>query len=189
MRERFFAIPLNKFTACMIAACAVWLIACAALHFASDKLDRPRLLKIWRIVNAAAAAATVIIILTLTLLERSKMGARQSMLEPFHTIKLAFKNASNRQEKLLNVYVFIPFGAFISAALEGRVKLRPAVITIAGMIFSLIVETSQYIFYLGQAETDDVITNTAGTLIGVLLCVIGEFIVKTPKKRLLNKKK
>lgn len=65
-----------------------------------------------------------------------------------------------------NIVCFIPFGMY----LQGCTGWKPAAVTAVGLLFSLIIETLQYVLGTGVSELDDLILNALGTFIGAL-CV------------------
>ncbi|MBR3382495.1 MAG: VanZ family protein [Clostridia bacterium] len=69
-------------------------------------------------------------------------------------------------EIIENVIAFIPFGLFVSM-LAKRGGLWKSVVF--GLLLSLAFETVQYALAIGSADITDLITNTAGALIGALL--------------------
>jgi glycopeptide antibiotics resistance protein len=66
-----------------------------------------------------------------------------------------------------NIIFFIPFGFLLS----GNVKDWKKVVVI-GFCSSAFIELTQYVTARGLAEIDDVISNTLGVVIGVLLWVL-----------------
>ncbi|OIJ12747.1 VanZ family protein [Anaerobacillus arseniciselenatis] len=74
-----------------------------------------------------------------------------------------------------NIVLFIPFGFLAPIAVR---FLRKSIIvtTILGMLISVAIETSQFLFTYRVANIDDVILNTFGALIGVILVKICFFI-------------
>lgn len=76
-----------------------------------------------------------------------------------------FDASGGRLEILFNVLIFIPFGFFM-----GRFSER-SFLGKWGAIFlvSLFVEILQYIFGIGATDITDIITNTSGGLMGLLL--------------------
>lgn len=66
-----------------------------------------------------------------------------------------------------NIGWFVPFG-FLLPLLSKKNNLVRTVA--AGFVFSLFIETAQFIFYKGVAELDDLILNTLGAAIGYWLC-------------------
>ena len=74
----------------------------------------------------------------------------------------------------MNVVLFYPTGLLACELLPKSWNRAKRVILIA-VLFALVsvgIEFCQYHFVLGQAEVDDVIHNTLGTLIGALICTI-----------------
>ena len=70
------------------------------------------------------------------------------------------------QEILLNVLAFVPLGLCLSA-LERPRRIWARVL--CGVVLSILFEAFQYAFNIGSADITDVITNTFGTFVGVLL--------------------
>ena len=75
------------------------------------------------------------------------------------------------KDVLINIGGFIPFGFFVCAYLSSAGKIeRPALTTVfLGGILSLMIETLQAYLPNRQSGMTDVITNTAGTCLGVAL--------------------
>ena len=65
-----------------------------------------------------------------------------------------------------NIGWFIPFGFLLPALSKRENFIR---VIISGFLFSLTIETTQFIFYKGVAEIDDLILNTLGTIIGYFI--------------------
>lgn len=75
-----------------------------------------------------------------------------------------------------NIVWFIPWGLFFRAYLK-----QPTWISIlSGTLLSVLIETLQYIFAVGDAELDDVILNTAGAVLGNY---IGSAFLRFQRKR------
>ena len=70
------------------------------------------------------------------------------------------------QEILLNILAFVPLGLCLSALQRPR---RVWARVLCGAVLSILFEAIQYAFNIGSADITDVITNTIGTLCGVLL--------------------
>ncbi len=77
-----------------------------------------------------------------------------------------------------NIVWFIPLGAYLVWRYPGCGVIRA---TLSGFLLSLGIEVSQYIFGVGVTELDDLVLNTAGTLIGAL--TIRVIRALTAKKR------
>ena len=65
-----------------------------------------------------------------------------------------------------NIIWFIPFGMYLQYA--GKTK-NLLCIVFCGFLFSLLIETLQYVFGTGFSELDDLILNTFGVWIGATL--------------------
>ena len=62
-----------------------------------------------------------------------------------------------------NIFMFAPFGFLTPVLMKKKSLLK---IVALGFLFSLFIETCQFVFYKGEAEADDLICNTAGAAIG-----------------------
>ncbi|MCL2254780.1 MAG: VanZ family protein [Lachnospiraceae bacterium] len=69
-----------------------------------------------------------------------------------------------------NIIMFLPFGYIVSMLFPKTRKLIK--IIFLSFIFSVFIETTQYIFACGVADIDDVILNTFGGAVGYLSFVI-----------------
>lgn len=145
---------------------AVALALCAGILFCI--LDRrfgkrPGTRALW----AGAWAAMAVLILTATVFSRQS-GESGLILRPFAAFAQAKAQPEVYRELLMNVLLFFPLGLAGAAALPERLRpgLRWALAALAGMLLSLAVEGLQYRLSLGLAETDDVLCNTLGALLG-----------------------
>ncbi|MBQ8905059.1 MAG: VanZ family protein [Ruminococcus sp.] len=85
-------------------------------------------------------------------------------------------------QNILNIVFFIPYGLFFPKSLLFHINLFRSKpwqgILLSGILFSLFVELTQYMFCLGLCELDDVICNGLGAVIGYglfrcfLLCLL-----------------
>ena len=66
-----------------------------------------------------------------------------------------------------NLLLLVPF-SFILVLGENKSGRKALLITFLTSVF---IETTQYLFALGQADIDDVILNTSGALMGILLAL------------------
>lgn len=84
-----------------------------------------------------------------------------------------------------NIALFIPFGFFASCYSSA---LRPKTIVIVGFLLSLCIEIIQLFFIPFRAfDVDDILLNTFGTAIGVLLFrLLGHLMVKTSRAKQSN---
>ena len=80
------------------------------------------------------------------------------------------------KEVLENLLIFIPFAIYLKMLNKDNEK-----IILYGLIFSLVLEISQFIFKLGATDITDLITNSMGTVIGVYFYILLEKIFKNSK--------
>ena len=118
-----------------------------------------------KIVSTVATMIMVLLIVYITVLDRSRQTVSEIDLVPFSFILRGIRIRTVFREYWMNVYLFIPFGLESSAIM----KKRHWRIVLIGFAFSIVIESIQYIYSLGFCETDDVIANTLGCLIGVYL--------------------
>lgn len=74
-----------------------------------------------------------------------------------------------------NIIWFVPFGMYLQYTGKQRKLLH---IAIDGFLFSLLIETLQYVFGTGLSELDDLVLNTLGAWIGGGLIKVGQKIVQ-----------
>ncbi|MBQ9580619.1 MAG: VanZ family protein [Lachnospiraceae bacterium] len=87
------------------------------------------------------------------------------------------------KELFFNVIIFIPLGMFVSMAIK-RFNLVAAFC--CGFMLSIIYEAVQYVLICGVADVTDVITNTAGALIGGIVYLINKAIFKKNHIMVIN---
>ena len=86
-------------------------------------------------------------------------------------------------EIIMNVIIFLPFGVYISMLKESWNILRKA----APVFFtSFAFETLQYIFAIGASDITDLIGNTLGGLLGIVLFWILSKVLKDHTIRTIN---
>lgn len=124
-----------------------------------------------------------------------------SNIVPLSSVRTALESVSGKslwgvlhdkylQQIVLNVALFVPFGVIVHRFLR-----RGALTTVlAGMLTSSFIEISQYTGMFGLypcafrvGDVDDVLTNTTGTLLGVLLAPV--FLWWMPSSRQLAVKR
>ena len=101
-------------------------------------------------------------------------------LIPFREIRRYLFSSMDIRLKLINIggniLAFVPYGFLVPALFP---KLRKWwIVMLLTALFSVCVEGIQLIFRIGACDVDDVILNTAGGLLGFLLLVLTDNIVK-----------
>ena len=103
---------------------------------------------------------------------RASGGIRILNLAPFSTISSYFYingeilHGYGLVNLIGNILIFVPMGIYLSLITK-KTSIRDNTILVA--FISLGVEILQYIFALGVADIDDLILNTIGGLIGIIL--------------------
>ncbi len=144
-----------------------WLMLVLVLFWAFAQMRWGKKGSVWRVANSLLVVLALGVILLLTVFrERGDPGTLQ--LIPFYSFAMARVNREYYREMLMNVLLFLPFGLSLSAIWPERIPvLRRFWLTVlVGCGLSFCVELSQFLFKLGLAETDDVLTNTLGTSLG-----------------------
>lgn len=86
-------------------------------------------------------------------------------VNPINLIPFRYYNGarSHLKEIIQNIIIFIPFGVYLKMLNKNNKQ-----VILYGFIFSLVLEISQFIFKLGACDITDIITNTSGTILGLL---------------------
>jgi glycopeptide antibiotics resistance protein len=96
---------------------------------------------------------------------------RSLNLIPFLTL-----GQTGLSETVSNFVTFIPFGLLLSVNFPKAPRWR---LLIAVFVFSVVVETLQFILAIGTTDATDVVTNTLGGLAGLVLYRLANAVVKT----------
>lgn len=100
-------------------------------------------------------------------------------LDPFHD---ALNHPIRTKEVISNVIIFIPFGILIS-----MLKCKKGVLAKIIPIFltSLSFEALQYVFSIGSTDINDLITNTVGGIVGIIIFWIFKKIFRKNAEKLI----
>ena len=94
----------------------------------------------------------------------------------------AKNNSELYRSMFMNLLLFMPLGLCMPFALPKKVKIKGLLTIGAGMVLSIAIEAIQFFFSLGRCETDDVIMNTTGVIIGTSVYLFF-FLVQTIKRK------
>lgn len=121
-----------------------------------------------QIIQKLSVAAYILMTLFITLGSRELYLIRRIELMPFWSVlQWIGGSASNGRSILLNIILFIPLGYLLSTVT--RKKWHAAIICFS---ISLLIEVLQLITLRGICDVDDLIFNTLGGAIGVLICTV-----------------
>lgn len=160
-----YALPLYVVMFLIFAGITCWMV-CGVL-FTQKKLGS------WRILNAFLCAISITIVVCLTLINRTE-NRSELVLRPFYSFIEARKQPEVYRSMLMNIFLFLPFGLTAPFAISnGEIGQKEEMATILytvlfALAFSFLIEVLQYIYQLGRTETDDVICNVLGAVIGTL---------------------
>lgn len=165
LRHAFYVQPMNMVYLEMISMYIIWTFV--MLNFREKRK---------RIAGTVCFVLTVGLIISYTIIGRSH-GEAVSLI-PF----ISFANAKTQPELyrtlLMNMFLFLPFGLSLPFALPDNIKHKVLWTVPAGCLFSACIEASQFFFHLGKCETDDVLMNTLGTIIGATSFLIHNAILR-----------
>lgn len=98
-------------------------------------------------------------VLYMTMINRSESASGINLL-PLWSYKQVFANKELANEILNNILLFVPFAAILYNLFHTRI------IIVAVLFFSVMIEITQYCLNIGFCETDDIISNAIGGIIG-----------------------
>lgn len=172
MFRLIYTMPLYKVCLVMVLLLVLWAYYRAYL---------PK--KLFAAMNLCLLVTSVFAVLYLTVFSR-KVGTYDIVLVPFSALSEAKKEPERYRSMLMNVFLFFPLGMACANAFSDKMKMRRRVILaiVIGFALSTAVEYIQYRFSLGMAETDDVICNTLGAIVGSLSVTLADFLAKHKRK-------
>lgn len=84
---------------------------------------------------------------------------------------LQIENSRIMEQICLNILMFVPLG-FLLPELFTYYAEKTWKVIIAGCLFSAVIEVGQYVLHVGLCELDDVLNNTIGCYLGLLIWTI-----------------
>ena len=123
--------------------------------------------KLWKIGNIIGVLSMTAIIIGVTISSRNT-GVSEIYWQPFYSFQAAKEQPEMYRSMLMNVFLFFPLGLMMPYALPKNWNGKALLTILFALALSVGIEYLQYRFQLGRTETDDVICNTLGCLIGSL---------------------
>ncbi|MBE6016176.1 MAG: VanZ family protein [Lachnospiraceae bacterium] len=121
-----------------------------------------------QVVGIILTVCVLLLLSYVTMLGRSEPETGL-LLIPGNSIAKAFVSDIYLKMVLMNIFVFVPYGAFMTLVFSRYgVKATVLVTLLSGLVITVLIEVLQYVLGLGCAETDDVICNLAGAAIGLV---------------------
>lgn len=123
-------------------------------------------------INSATIFLFIIYLIALCWILVFKLGVRFSYMENRSVNLIPFNDPLilgkiNAGEIIMNVLIFVPLG-FYAEILFGKWIFWKKLFLI--FLISLIVEGLQYVLVVGAFDITDIITNTLGGMIGLIIC-------------------
>lgn len=149
----------------LLCAFAMLCILTVFKSFDKEKADEKRI-----IIRTTAFFLWIVygyMVLGITFLCRKPVFGHQLSLIPFTATT---NNVRLMAYEIENILLFVPYGILIPALVEHCKKWFFCLI--AGMVTSLSIETLQFMTMRGKAQMDDLLLNSAGTMIGWVIFMI-----------------
>ena len=97
---------------------------------------------------------------------------RKIRMQPLYTVFYYQKNGSVFMfwQDIINILMFLPIGLLCTDLIRGKSTIwKYLMMLICITLFSVIIETEQYYMRAGVCEFDDILTNTIGGVIGMVI--------------------
>lgn len=154
----------------VIVICSLWNWLCAE----SNRINKKQL---WQSVNRIFFVIWFVCVLYMTIIIRGSVVKMN--LIPFTFIVKAIKTGNEEffRTGWMNVLLFIPGGMWLFYGTKRRTKAKQILQIIFLIFTSISIETVQWYYQLGTVETDDVLCNTFGAIIGATSFIWAEKLV------------
>ena len=108
----------------------------------------------------------MVVVLGATLMERGNFWTNTKIMPLFYSYREAWVSglAVDWRNIILNICMFMPFGFLLP--LGFKICKSFWITSLAGLLFTAIIEGAQLYYHLGMFELDDLMNNTVGTMIG-----------------------
>lgn len=158
-----------------IAEAVMLILTCTALFLLLRKYMES--CRCWKAAMGVLLCCWGILILYATLVQRTEgSGSSVPIWTPFHSYYAVLHGGSRElyRSNFMNAVLFYPAGLLGYELLPKRWGNigKLAAVTIFFALASFGIEYAQYRFRLGLAETDDIIHNGLGALLGALPCCL-----------------
>ena len=148
-------------------------------------LRRGRRSRSMQVLLGLALAGYLCVYAWLAFFYRTPFDTPQLLLTPFRSDAEAFSTDGGlhivrlglARQILLNILVYMPLGILLPGILY-RHRRRGTTALLCGFGLSLLTEVLQYVTRRGYCETDDLIHNTLGTLLGLGCYALGVLLLR-----------
>ncbi len=157
----YYFFYTSHFTVQILLALLVYGVWCAVAAVCDRRFPRG-----WRRVCACLVPVALMVIYVFTLYDRPT-GEFDNRFIPLQSLILFWGDMQVFREMFLNTMLFVPLGGALTFALPAEQRRLWIVVAVA-FALSLTVEILQAALSIGFFETDDVLLNTLGGLLGGL---------------------
>lgn len=164
----FYALKIWQVLGILLAVFLVWVFLTIRLKGSHKSL--------LRVLSAGLLFVSLAVISCVAL--KRNVQIREVYLQPFYKITMAQKNIEAYREALMNVILFVPIGLSLPHILPHHWKNGKRILwtVLFGLVFSVLLESLQFVLMCGTTEADDVICNTLGALAGGLHLQLSDFV-------------
>ena len=134
--------------------------------------------KTYQIIALTAFFIYLAMVIYSTVLNRNTDAASFGVrLIPFRSYQLiANGNKDKIREVIMNIAFFIPIGFLYCLIDTKKINYKKWPIIAFSAALSFLIEIAQFIFKLGWVEVDDIIHNTLGCCVGILLYILLDYM-------------
>lgn len=159
-----------------------YLAAFSCLWYGGKRLAQKHVPRfpLWRWLAVLWLVLWAYCVLKYTLFSRAA-SAQPVIWMPFHQLWQLLHGGNREILRMLwmNTLLFVPLGIFLPELLSEKWSDQGKLlfVLVTGLVLSASIELAQWHWQLGQAETDDVIANTLGTILGCGIFIIGNRMI------------
>lgn len=155
----------------------ILIVMCSLWSFLNSECVRVEKSKLWQSINIMLFVVWFICVLYMTIFIRDSI--MKTNFIPFRFIIDAIKTGNEEffRTGWMNILLFVPGGMWLTYGIKKQTKLKYVLQVIFLMLVSITIEILQWYYQLGTVETDDVICNTFGAIIGVTSVIWAEKLV------------
>ena len=168
-RRNYMLKEIFHYIYCMSIPSTVFVLifVCCFWNYLLSKCNSKRQKNLWKISNILLFIFWLACVLYKTLLIRGNKA--EINLTPFHFITAAIKTGNEEffRTGWMNILLFVPGGMWLSYSTAKKTSTKRVLQVVFLIIISICIEAIQWHYQLGTVETDDVICNTLGAIIGV----------------------
>ena len=156
----FYRLPIWIVCCGTVIILITWAKFCAVSHVEKIK-------KYFDLINVVGLVFSIYLVLRMTVIGRSP-DVFYINTKPLQSFIDAKVQPEMYRTMLMNLVLFVPLGITLSTLFSKRFStLRCIIYTfVLGTAFSSLIELIQYVFHLGLCQTDDILCNAFGCLLG-----------------------